>query len=65
MGTISKPRSSRASRMAPTLPSIMSDGATMSAPASAWDTATWPRTSRVVSLSTSWPDSKPQWPWEV
>src|SRR5437899_2973446 len=32
MATFSKPRSSSASRIAPTRPSIMSDGATMSAP---------------------------------
>ena len=34
-----KPASSRPARMAPTRPSIMSDGAMMSAPASAWSTA--------------------------
>lgn len=35
-----KPSESSASRMAPTRPSIMSDGATMSDPARAWHT-TW------------------------
>ena len=37
IATSSKPRASRACRMAPTRPSIMSDGATTSAPASACD----------------------------
>ena len=38
--------------MAATIPSIMPLGATMSAPAAAWVTATRPRMSRVASLST-------------
>ncbi len=40
IGTSTRLDSSRASRIAPTRPSIMSDGATMTAPASAWETAT-------------------------
>ena len=46
------PAFSSAVRMAPTRPSIMSDGPTMSAPASAWLTACFTSTSEVVSLST-------------
>ena len=41
--------------MAPTRPSIMSDGAMMSAPASASETDCLARFSSVASLSTSWP----------
>ncbi len=40
--------------MAPTRPSIMSLGATMSAPAWAWESAMRDRISSVASLSTSW-----------
>ena len=47
------------------MPSIMPLGATMSAPARAWLTATRPRISRVASLSTVSPRSTPQWPWLV
>ena len=39
IGIPSKPLESRALRIAPTWPSIMADGATMSAPALAWETA--------------------------
>ena len=39
MGVMENPESSNASRISPTRPSIMSEGATMSAPARAWDTA--------------------------
>ena len=39
MGVLLRPARSRAERMAPTRPSIMSEGATMSAPASTWDRA--------------------------
>lgn len=37
--TCGKPAASKAARMAPTRPSIMSLGLTKSAPASAWETA--------------------------
>ena len=60
------PSSSRAWRIAPTRPSIMSLGATMSAPARAWATAVLESNSSVWSLSTD-PSgaSTPQWPWLV
>jgi len=45
-----KPEASSASRIAPTRPSIMSDGATMSAPASACITACLHSCSMVASL---------------
>ena len=52
--------------MAPTRPSIMSLGATMSAPASAWLDRVRASSSRVWSLSTRSPSSStPQWPWSV
>ncbi len=54
--------------MAPTRPSIMSEGAITSAPARAWETAVRASRSRVGSLSTSGspsPARTPQWPWEV
>ena len=44
MGTCWYPAPSRTSRMAATRPSIMSDGATMSAPAAAWLRAVRART---------------------
>ena len=53
IATCSKPRSSSAWRMAPTRPSIMSDGATMSAPAAACDTAARTSCSTVASLAIS------------
>ncbi len=65
IGTVSKPASSSPSRSAPIWPSIIADGATMSAPAFAWETAVSARTSRVASLSTSPFSSIPQWPWLV
>ena len=43
----------------------MSLGATMSAPARACETAVFARSSSVGSLSTSFPLSRPQWPWLV
>src|SRR5512146_2728562 len=43
------------SRIAATRPSIMSEGATMSAPARAWATASRARSGRVASLSTTRP----------
>ena len=46
-------------------PSIISEGATISAPACTCDSAVLARNSRVLSLSTSWPQRMPQWPWEV
>ena len=66
IGVSARPWSSSAARSAPTRPSIMSLGATTSAPASAWDTAVRASSSSVRSLSTS-PSSRstPQWPWLV
>ena len=60
-----KPFSSSARRIAPTRPSIMSDGATMSAPARACESASRASSSSVASLSTSLPATTPQWPWSV
>src|SRR5262249_18215256 len=48
-----------------TRPSIMSDGATMSAPAAACDTAARTSCSTVGSLLTSLSTITPQWPWSV
>ena len=62
MGTFENPVRSSAFRIAPTRPSIMSEGATMSAPAFACDTALLARISSVASLSTSVPFRIPQWP---
>ena len=50
--TLTKPFSSSAARMAPMRPSIMSDGATMSAPAAAWESACFTRISVVMSFCT-------------
>ena len=46
------PAASRASRIAPMRPSIMSEGATTSAPASACDTACFTSASTVTSFTT-------------
>ena len=51
--TLVNPASSRASRIAPTRPSIMSEGATQSAPALACETAWRHRNSTVSSLRIS------------
>ena len=51
--------------MAPTRPSIMSLGATTSAPASAWLTAVRASSSRLRSLSTSPSTMTPQWPCDM
>ncbi len=51
--------------MVPMRPSIMSEGATASAPASACEIAVWASSSIVISLSTSPSRTKPQWPCEV
>ena len=51
--------------MAATRPSIMSLGATTSAPASAWLTAVRARSSSDTSLRTSPSTTTPQWPWSV
>ena len=68
-GTCVKPAASSAVRMAPIWPSIMALGATISAPARAWDTAVRASSSSAASLSTvtSPPisHSGPQWPWSV
>ena len=52
--------------MAPTRPSIMSEGATMSTPAAASETEVRASSSMAASFSTS-PRalSGPQWPWSV
>ena len=66
MGTPEKPFSSSVSRMASTRPSIMSEGATMSAPARTCDNAACESRSRVGSFWISPPlCTRPQWPWEV
>ena len=66
-----KPSESRASRIAPILPSIMSDGATVSAPARACATA-WRQSCSMVSSFMMRPmppsprlslDTMPSWPW--
>src|SRR5919201_2044019 len=57
--------SDSASRIAPTRPSIMSLGATTSAPASTWLTAVRASSSSVASLSTSSPSRTLQWPCDV
>src|ERR1039458_7785354 len=49
-------------RMAPTRPSIMSEGATMLAPARACNRADFASHSSVISLSTAPSLIKPQWP---
>jgi hypothetical protein len=43
----------------------MSDGATMSAPARAWETAARASKSSVGSFRISWPSTIPQCPWSV
>ena len=65
MDTSSKPRASSPCLMAPTRPSIMSDGATTWAPASACDTAVSTRWSTVTSLRMVSPSRMPQWPCDV
>ncbi len=60
-----KPSSSSWWRIAPIRPSIMSLGATTSAPASAWEIAVLASSSIVRSLSTSPSRTNPQWPCEV
>src|ERR687895_530098 len=64
MGVFSNPSLSSSALMAATRPSIMSDGATTSAPASACEAAVRARSSRLTSFRTS-PVSfstTPQWP---
>jgi len=65
IGTRLKLFSSRVSRISATRPSIMSDGATMSAPALAWDRAVRAIRSREASLSMHSPSTQPQCPWSV
>ena len=60
-----KPSSSSALRMAATRPSIMSLGATMSAPLSACVTAILASSSSVTSLTISPSCTTPQWPWSM
>ena len=52
-------------RIAATRPSIMSDGATMSAPATACDSAACASCMTVTSLTISSPSTMPQWPCDV
>src|SRR6058998_2452923 len=65
IGRWAKPAASRAVRIAPTRPSIMSEGAITSAPARACASASAASSSRVGSLSTSPSFTTPQWPWSV
>ena len=65
MARSAKPAASRARRIAPTRPSIMSEGAITWAPARAWETAIRASSSRVGSFCTSPPATTPQWPCEV
>ena len=65
MGVFVKPAASSALRMAATRPSIMSLGATISAPARACDTAALASHSSVGSFCTSPSTTSPQWPWLV
>ena len=51
--------------MAATRPSIMSEGATISAPARAWERAVLGQHLQGGSLSTCSPLRMPQWPWSV
>ncbi len=57
------PSSSSAARIAPIRPSIMSEGATTSVPAAAWERACRTSASTVASFST-WPEASinPSWP---
>ena len=64
-GSDKKPAPSSAVRMAATTPSIIDEGATMSAPARAAHTAAAACRGREASLSTSPPRRTPQWPCEV
>ncbi len=56
---------SSAVRSAWTCPSIIAEGATISAPALAWLTATFAKASMVLSLSIFLFTTRPQCPWEV
>ena len=60
-----KPCASSAWRRAPTRPSIMSDGATTSAPAAAWETAVRASRSSEGSFRMRSPDTTPQCPWDI
>ena len=65
IATSSKRAASSAARIAPTRPSIMSEGATTSAPASACETATRASRPTVASLTMTSPSTIPQWPCDV
>ena len=68
MGVLGCPARSSAWRTACTVPSIMPEGAIISAPASARLTARRPSQPSVASLSTTSAGSRlsgPQWPWDV
>ena len=56
---------SSASRIAPMRPSIMSEGAMMSAPASASTKACFASISTVSSLAMTPSRNSPSWPWLV
>jgi hypothetical protein len=65
IGVSSKPSLSSSLLMAATRPSIMSEGATISAPASAWEDAVRARSSRLISFRTRpvFFSTTPQCPW--
>ena len=65
IGVSAYPASSSVSRIAPTRPSIMSDGATMSAPASTWESATRASSSTLGSFLIRPSSTTPQCPWLV
>ena len=69
MGRSWYPVASRASRIAFTIPSSIHDGATISAPLSAWETAILAISSSDGSFWRSGPSAvspmMPQWPWSV
>ena len=57
-----RPSASSVARIAPTRPSIMSEGATTSAPARACESATSAIRATEASLSIVSPSNTPQWP---
>jgi hypothetical protein len=65
MSVSQRPSLSSAARMRPMRPSIMSDGASTSAPAEASSRDWSIRRSMVASLSTQPRSSTPSWPWSV
>src|SRR5881628_3202769 len=65
MGSFVKPSASKAFRIAATRPSIMSEGATISAPARTWLTAESAKSLSVGSFCSSLCLITPQWPCDV